>query len=302
VTIVSMIGDCTTTTALALASAWPAHDPVTVVEADATGGSLSAWLETPRVPSLATLVASTSRDLDPDDLRHDRQGQTLRGEATHRSVLEAIGSMTHRPSAGIAFVAAPTSSVAAARAVDEAAASVFPALAASTHVTALIDGGRHPADARTHPTAALAHSIVLIHRQETASSRAAAVRLERHAETLERLAALQRPLVPVLIGSRPFDPDEIDTYVRSHLPSAGSSVVEPHQLLADDALAAAVLAGRSGVSARRMRRLPLMRSAAALATRLAELLERPDPSTSPRPSTTRPTSTAQAKVGAEVEG
>jgi hypothetical protein len=42
--------------------------------------------------------------------------------------------------------------------------------------------------------------------------------------------------------------------------------------LGDDPLAAATLAGRSGVSAKRLRRLPLMRDAARLAGDLADLV------------------------------
>ena len=262
-TIVSLVGDCTTTTALALASMWPAGDRVTVVEADPTGGSLSAWLDTPRLPSLATVVAGASRATidQPDAPTIDR------GMPRH-SIVEAIDSMTHRPSAGIAFVAAPTPTVAAARAVEEAGSIVFPALGRSTQGTALVDAGRHPTDLRPHPTLGIARTIVVVHRQDTASSRAAAVRLERHVEWLERLADSRRMLLPVVIGDRPFEPDEIDGYVRSILPG---SDVWPHHVLADDALAAAVLAGREGVSERRLRRLPLMRSAATLAARLVEV-------------------------------
>ena len=41
--VIAVIGDCATTSALALAARWPADD-VVVLEADRTGGSLAAWL------------------------------------------------------------------------------------------------------------------------------------------------------------------------------------------------------------------------------------------------------------------
>ena len=39
-------GDCTTTTAMALASTFPAEAEVVLLEADRTGGSVAAWLDT----------------------------------------------------------------------------------------------------------------------------------------------------------------------------------------------------------------------------------------------------------------
>jgi hypothetical protein len=71
--------------------------------------------------------------------------------------------------------------------------------------------------------------------------------------------------VVAVVGSDPFDPAEIAQHVEASVPGAVGEVVT----LADDPLAAAVLAGRAGVSANRLRRLPLMRSAATVASRLA---------------------------------
>ena len=74
-----------------------------------------------------------------------------------------------------------------------------------------------------------------------------------------------------MIGRAPFDADEIAGFV-----GAGAVVSPTVFELADDPLAAAVLAGRSGVSQRRLLRLPLLRSAAVLAAyvsnRLTELV------------------------------
>jgi hypothetical protein len=64
-----------------------------------------------------------------------------------------------------------------------------------------------------------------------------------------------------IIGSDPFDPDEIARFIDTTSPDALAGA----NLLPDDPLSAAVLAGRTGVSAKRLRRLPLMRSASDIA-------------------------------------
>ncbi len=62
VTVIAVVGDATTTTAVAIAVGWPAADEVIVLEADPSGGSLAAWLDTPSQPSLATIVANVGPD------------------------------------------------------------------------------------------------------------------------------------------------------------------------------------------------------------------------------------------------
>ena len=57
--IVAIAGDVSTTTAVALASAWPVGEDILVVEADPTGGDLAAWFDMPVAPSLSTVVTST---------------------------------------------------------------------------------------------------------------------------------------------------------------------------------------------------------------------------------------------------
>ena len=61
--IVALVGDATTTTAVALASAWSADDEVVVLEFDPSGGSLAAWMDTPAVPTLSTFVAGRSASM-----------------------------------------------------------------------------------------------------------------------------------------------------------------------------------------------------------------------------------------------
>jgi hypothetical protein len=161
-------------------------------------------------------------------------------------------------------IPASVRAVEASRAVAEAAGMVFPTLAALPGTAVLADAGPGRAD---EPLVAAATTIVLVHRQAQQSARAAAVRIERLAERFERLTAQAADVVLAVIGSSPFDPAEIAAF------AGGSSEPPPVFALADDPLAAAVLAGRSGVSPRRLTRLPLLRTAAdvtrVLASRIA---------------------------------
>jgi hypothetical protein len=67
-----------------------------------------------------------------------------------------------------------------------------------------------------------------------------------------------------LIGDRPFGPDEVGQF----LAADGPAEIVMHPLPVDD-LTAAVFAGRTGVSQRRLARLPLIREASALARQVA---------------------------------
>jgi MinD-like ATPase involved in chromosome partitioning or flagellar assembly len=238
--IVAVTGDCTTTTCVALAAVWPADDAV-VVEADPTGGSLAAWLDTPATPSLATIVANVG------------------GEGV-RSTAETVAAMTQRGPSGIRFVAAPARAAAAHRALDEAATIVLPALGAATSLT-IADCGRARATDPVAVAVALASVVVVVHRQDRSSAGAAAVRLERLVELVEPLAGVQGRIVVAVIGDQPFDPDEITAFVDASVPG----LVDGWAVIADDVLSAAVIAGRVGVSEKRLRRLPLLRSVEELA-------------------------------------
>jgi hypothetical protein len=55
-----------TTTAMALASSWPAHRRVLLVEADPFGGDLAAWFGVAPSTGLWSLLAAGRRGLDPD--------------------------------------------------------------------------------------------------------------------------------------------------------------------------------------------------------------------------------------------
>lgn len=240
--VIAVIGDCATTTSVALASTWPDTD-IVVLEADRRGGSLAGWLDTPANPSLATIVANSA--------------------GGGRGLDAVIESMTHRSASGVRFIANAVRARPAHRAVDEAATNVLPMLAAAPRAF-IADLGAHRSGEPISPVLRFAASVVLVHRQATASAAAATVRIERLVESVEELAHIDAPLLLAIIGTDPFDPAEIGHFVDQSVPGAITGTV----VLADDSLSAATIAGRSGVSAKRLARLPLIRDAAALGDRI----------------------------------
>lgn len=253
-TAVALVGDCTTTTAVALATAWPdsesaADQDVIVVEIDPRGGSLAAWLDTPLSPSLSTVVTTLH--------------QTAATGSAARPAWNSIDAMIRRSPAGVRFIPAPFRSIEARRAVIEAEHALLPLLARVPHASVLLDVG--PIDPANPPAAAdHADITVVCHRLDTSSAPAATVRLERMAESVEALRNGGRDVAVIVIGDDPFPLDEV-----LHFVAPGARGWQ----LAVDTLAAAVLAGRTGVSARRLRRLPLIRSATRIASDLATMLE-----------------------------
>ncbi len=134
----------------------------------------------------------------------------------------------------------------------------------------IADVGAHRAPTPTHrrPALGVADVVVVVHRQATASAAAATVRIERLVETVEELAHLDATVVLAVVGATPFDPAEIGAFVDESVPATVQIVAS----IADDPLSAATIAGRTGVSAKRLRRLPLMRDAFDLAGTLHELV------------------------------
>ncbi len=253
-TLIAFVGDASTTTTLAVAARYPAVDDPLVVEADRTGGSIAAWLDMPVTPSLSTVVS-----------RLRQNGESV------ESVRRLIDDLVRSTPSGLRFIPAPIRSIEAARSVDEAEVGALRTIATS-HLTALIDVGRRCAADGLNSTLRLAETIVVCHRQEPASDAAAGVRLERTAELVESVAAVGARVVVAVIGDRPFDLDEVSDFVRRAAAPSSIAIVQ----LADDPLAAAVLAGRAGVSARRFARLPLMRSASKLVETLRAASPWPD--------------------------
>jgi MinD-like ATPase involved in chromosome partitioning or flagellar assembly len=234
--IVAVAGDACTTTTVALAAAWPADDDVLVIEADPTGGDLAAWFDLPVVPSLSTVVTRLADGAWPEIERHTRLADN-----------------------GIRLVPAPLHAAEAAGAIDEAARMVVPTLATLRTPITIADTGRLGTSPATHPFIAAASVVVVVHRQSTQSSRAAGARLQRLVEMLERLASSPMSTVVAVVGARPFGIEEVESFVQDavgHTPVVGLPL---------DELAAGVFGGRTGVSARRLARLPLLRAARDLA-------------------------------------
>ena len=256
-TTIAFVGDCTTTTALAIAAGWPQQSEhpgrsAILVEADPRGGSLAAWLDAPATPSISTAVTALHQ-----------VGASHHPVASHWATLEPL---VQQSAAGPRFLPAPFRSREARTAVSEGGRSLLPLLASLDHTMALLDTGAIDLG-HSVPSLRGAALVIVCHRQDASSAAAAAARLERLAEHVESLtAAGHRPAI-ALIGDTPFPSDEI---VEFAAPGAAS------WLLPVDPLASAVLAGRSGVSPRRLARLPLMRAAAVIAADLDRIVRSDD--------------------------
>jgi MinD-like ATPase involved in chromosome partitioning or flagellar assembly len=238
--IVAVVGDASTTTTVALASAWPAPDDVVVVEADPSGGDLAAWFDLAESPSLSTVVT----------------------RATDGSWAE-IDRHTRLAVSGLRLITAPATAVEAQQAVAESARSVVPALAPPRTPVAIVDTGGAVARSGANPFVTHAAVTVMVHRQSPHSARAAAVRLQRFADQVDGCASASGSPVVAVIGGVPFDLDQVEAFLADRvgpLPVVGLPV---------DELTASVYAGRTGVSARRLARLPLSRAARDLARAVA---------------------------------
>jgi MinD-like ATPase involved in chromosome partitioning or flagellar assembly len=241
VTLVAVVGNCATTITVALAASWPADDDdVVVLEVDPRGGSLGAWLDLPASPTLSTAVT-----VAPDG---------------DWSVIEPL---VRTAPAGLRVLPAPVRAVEAARAVAEASVSLLPQLARRAGAIAIADCGELTAADALPAAVAHARTVVVAHRQSPHSARAEAVRIQRRAELVLRLADADAEIVLAVVGNRPFAPHDVVAFVADGVDLSWTA-------MADDALTAAVIAGRVGVSARRLARLPLSRGAARLAAVVRE--------------------------------
>lgn len=234
--IVAVTGDAATTTAVALAVSWPVTDDVLLVEADPKGGDLAAWFDMPVAPSLSTVVTRVLDGSWPE-----------------------VERLTRVSPVGLRVLPAPAGAAEAHQAVAESARSLVMTLASLRTPVVIADVGDVPTRADAHPFLGLASVAVLVHRQSTQSARASAVRLQRLAEQITALNGAVPSIVLAVVGAVPFGPDEVAAFLSSD--SADVTVIA----LPNDPLAAAAMAGRTGVSARRLARLPLMRSAQHLA-------------------------------------
>lgn len=234
--IVAVAGDSCTTTSVALAAAWPISEDVVVVEADPRGGDLAAWFDMPVAPSLSTVVTRVLDGAWPE-----------------------IERLTRLAESGLRLIPAPVGAGEAHQAVEEAARSLVPALASLRSPVTIADTGALGSTPAANPFVASSAVTVVVHRQSPQSSRAAAVRLQRLADQLETFASKPSAIVVAIIGAAPFAIDEIESFL------SGNVGINAIVGLPVDDLASAVLGGRTGVSERRLGRLPLMRAARDLA-------------------------------------
>jgi len=234
--IVAVAGDASTTTTIALASAWPVTEDVILVEADPSGGDLAAWFDMPVSPSLSTVVTSVLDGAWPEVERLSRLADT-----------------------GLRLIPAPSRAGEATQAVGESTRSLISTLAALRSPVTIADTGTLQPSPASHPFVAAAAVTIVVHRQSPQSARAAAVRLQRLSDQLESFGSIPSSLIVAVVGATPFGLDEIESFL------ADSVGVNSIVGLPTDELAAAVFGGRTGVSARRLSRLPLMRAARDLA-------------------------------------
>lgn len=217
-----------TTAALTIASCL---DSSVLVEADWDGGVLGARLGLAREPGLTTLAAASRANPSEDVTVHAQAlpGGTLAVPAP-ASAGSAVGVWT---SAGSRLAG-----------VLRTAAGQRPVLA---------DVGRLSPLSPVAPLLDAADVLVVVARPTVEELHAAAARID----DLQRKGA--RPVAMLLIGERPYGPDEVAAQLQVNVLGA----------LADDRRAADAISGRgSAVSTRVLRRSPLARSARDVAERL----------------------------------
>jgi hypothetical protein len=234
-----------TTTALALAAAWPAPRRL-LIEADPSGGDLSLWLGLPPDPGLTGLAAS---------VRHDHgQGMTW-----HHA---------QEPAAGTHVVLAPAGAEQAAACVATLAGTSVLNQFVSGAPVAVVDCGCLYPGSPALPVAAQATLTLLLIRPRLGEL----AHLEPRIPSLEQ-AGLRLGLVLAPAGRRPppdpaYPADEI----------AATLKIPVHAALPPDSRAVQhLIHGRGDPGA--ARRLPLLRAVASLAAALSQSTS-PDPGTS----------------------
>lgn len=239
-TLLAVCGDASTTTAFALASMWPTSD-VLLVEADASGGDLAAWLDIAEQPGVATAVTMAPTGSWP----------------VIEAQIQRHGSLSVMPM--------PVRAGEAAVAAREGAMRLLPTLSALAGLTAIADCGFcHPSQLSSAVTQAAL--VVVTIRQPSTSPRAAAAHLDRVGELVDALGARALPVVAVVIGEEPYRASEISDFL------GGSTGRLPVLVIADDAIGAAAVAGRERVG-RGFSRSQLAKTAGAAASELAVRLE-----------------------------
>jgi len=232
-----------TTAMLACASVWPGR--VLLVEASEEGGALAARFALPVEPGLTTFAAAS---------RHGSNGDGAAGVlGPHVQPLPGTGRIT-------ALVG--PASLEPAQALLRTAAARLASLLAHVAEDVLIDVGRVPASPLAAPLLAGAERVLLVVRPRVEELTALAHRLPH-------LASLGPAPELLLVGDRPYGPDEISEALQ--VPVVG---VLDHDPDTADALAAAG-------PPRRLARSPLLRSATGIVDRLTADRPAPRPADGP---------------------
>lgn len=230
-----------TTTAVALAAAWPERCAL-VVECDPAGGDLAALTGLPLEPGLTTMAAA------------QRHGFTATDFAAHAQQLPA----------GVDAVVAPPSAEGTRAALGTLAGRLGAGLSATDSTDVLVDCGRFDrASSVTDALLELADLVVVVARPTLAGVEHVASRLERLRHAGEANLGL------ILIGDRPYPAQEVADYLSS--PVLG--------VIAHDAVAATSLL--SATPSPRLARSLLLRSARTVTDSLVVRLTRLSPAGSP---------------------
>jgi hypothetical protein len=229
----------TTTTGFVLASTMPQGQPVLFAECDPSGGDLAAWAGLADTPGWATAVAGGDRSWN--------------GLRTHLQQLPS----------GLSVLTAPTRSRVARTVVREAAARFGTLLGSINEVVTIADCGR--VDGTDLPVwAGVASLVLLVVRQSPASPGATVARIDRAAETIGRLSSVAARVGVVVVGTRPYDPEELIDAVGGEL----------FGVLAEDPIGAGLAAGAWTVG-KGAARSALVRSARPIAAAITETLAAP---------------------------
>lgn len=211
-----------TTTAAALATAATDDGPALLVEADPAGGDLAARHRLSLDPSLVSLAAA----------------------GRHRAELDASLDDHCQPlPAGPAVLLAPTSPSQTNAALRSLCPQLFDTLTRRAG-TVVVDGGRWPADGAATPLIEAADTILLVARPNLEGVEHVRARLGAVADP-----ALRRRIAVVLVGDRPYPPDEV----------AGVVAVEVAGVIALDGRGVRAL--EDGATGAALRRSALIRSA-----------------------------------------
>jgi len=222
----------TTTTALAVAAAWPTPGgrQTLLVEADPFGGVLALRYQLGLEPGLLTLAAALRSGIEADDVWDHAQ----------------------RLPGGLAAIVGPDLPDQANAALTAAGARLGSYLASLSGVDVIADLGRFGIDSQSPEFLTNADLVLMV-------ARPVAEQLQPAAQRLQSLGLAPDKVGWVLVGERPHDRAEVEAAFG--IPVAG--------VIADDARGAAALA--NGASPGALRRSSLARSAFALAETLAAL-------------------------------